>query len=173
MPANIRHAIARHYKWDSLSGLGQRWRKLERAMEIEYIAREPPAQVQKGGRFDPEGSNRQSNFRLFPERKNYVVQTRMRLAKGLISLKPTSFSQPIDDAQRRFHALALCIVNDSRTISTSMHAQCDWRVNFSGMWGHVRLRRDTSGSARCGPSRPAGVGSKMIVALQVLRGVPA
>src|SRR6202789_385104 len=88
MPANVRHAIARHYKWDSLSGLGQRWRKLERAMEIEYIAREPPAQVQKGGRFDPEGSNRQSNFRLFPERKNYVVQTRMRLAKGLISLKP-------------------------------------------------------------------------------------
>jgi hypothetical protein len=92
-------------------------------MGIEYIAREPPAQVQKGGRFDPEGSNRQSNFRLFLERKNYVVQTRMRLAKGLISLKPTSFSQPIDDAQRRFHALALCIVNDSRTIPTSMHAR--------------------------------------------------
>ena len=23
-------------------------------------------------------------------------------------------------------------------------AKCDWRVNFRGMWGHVRLRRDTS-----------------------------
>jgi PadR family transcriptional regulator, regulatory protein PadR len=24
------------------------------------------------------------------------------------------------------------------------NAKCDWRVNFRGMWGHVRLRRDTS-----------------------------
>jgi hypothetical protein len=23
-------------------------------------------------------------------------------------------------------------------------AKCDWRVNFRGMWGHARLRRDTS-----------------------------
>src|SRR5580692_2691753 len=47
----------------------------------------------------------------------------MRLAKDLVSFKPTSFAQPIDDARRRFYALALCIVNDSRTISASMHAR--------------------------------------------------
>ena len=23
-------------------------------------------------------------------------------------------------------------------------SKCDWRVNFRGMWGYVRLRRDTS-----------------------------
>jgi hypothetical protein len=35
-------------------------------------------------------------------------------------------------------------------------AKCDWRVNFRGMWGHVRIRRDTSmfvGRTVCTPVR--------------------
>src|SRR5277367_6134680 len=46
----------------------------------------------------------------------------MRLAQGLIAFKPSSFSESIDDAQRRFHTFALRIVDDSRSIATSMHA---------------------------------------------------
>jgi hypothetical protein len=46
----------------------------------------------------------------------------MRLAKRLVAFKPAPFSQSIDDAQCRFHALALCIVNDSRSIAASVHA---------------------------------------------------
>ena len=31
-------------------------------------------------------------------------------------------------------------------------SKCDWRVNFRGMWGHVRLRRHTSMCEIPGPS---------------------
>ena len=35
MPAIVRHPIERHCKRNSLAGIGQRWREVERAMGIE------------------------------------------------------------------------------------------------------------------------------------------
>ena len=32
----------------------------------------------------------------------------------------------------------------NKRFSAMANPKCDWRVNFRGMWGHVRLRRDTS-----------------------------
>jgi len=32
----------------------------------------------------------------------------------------------------------------NRQFCAMADAKCDWRVNFHGMWGNVRLRRDTS-----------------------------
>ena len=33
---------------------------------------------------------------------------------------------------------------ENKRFGANADAKCDWRVNFRGMWGHVRLRRDTS-----------------------------
>ena len=72
---------------------------------------------------------------LFLQRKCYVVQTRMRLAKRLIAFKPTSFSKSINDPHRCFHILALSVVDDSRSIATSMHAGGDPARCDTGKFG--------------------------------------
>jgi hypothetical protein len=46
----------------------------------------------------------------------------MCLAERLIAFKPAPLSQSIDDAQCRVHALALCVVDDSRSIATLVNA---------------------------------------------------
>jgi hypothetical protein len=33
---------------------------------------------------------------------------------------------------------------ENKRFGAMTDAKCDWRVNFPGMWGHVRLRGDTS-----------------------------
>ena len=33
---------------------------------------------------------------------------------------------------------------ENKRFSAMADAKCDWRVNFRDMWGHIRLRRDTS-----------------------------
>jgi hypothetical protein len=32
---------------------------------------------------------------------------------------------------------------ENKRFGATTQPKCDWRVNFRGMWGHVRLRRDT------------------------------
>jgi hypothetical protein len=33
---------------------------------------------------------------------------------------------------------------ENKQFDATTNAKCDYRVNFRGMWGHARLRRDTS-----------------------------
>jgi hypothetical protein len=33
---------------------------------------------------------------------------------------------------------------EDKPFGATTHPKCDWRVNFRGMWGYVKLRRDTS-----------------------------
>jgi hypothetical protein len=33
---------------------------------------------------------------------------------------------------------------ENKCFGAMANAKCDWRVNFRGMWGHVRLRKDAS-----------------------------
>jgi hypothetical protein len=33
---------------------------------------------------------------------------------------------------------------ENKRFGAMANTKCDWRVNFRGMWGHVRIRRDTS-----------------------------
>jgi hypothetical protein len=41
---------------------------------------------------------------------------------------------------------------ENKRFRANADAKCDWRVNFRGMWGNVRLRRDTSVSEDPGSS---------------------
>ena len=94
----------------------------------------------------PPGSNRRSvtddatQPRRLDEKGRFYPQDRTGnagLAKRLIAFEPTSFSKSIDDAQRRFHALALCIVDDSRSIATSMHAGRNSTRGGTGEFGRL------------------------------------
>jgi hypothetical protein len=35
---------------------------------------------------------------------------------------------------------------ENKQFRANADAKCGWRVNFRGMWGNARLRRDTSAS---------------------------